>query len=705
MKMTRDEIAAWYASEEIPTKKGIVLRAIEDAGRLILGIYWDGDKIGIYILHPDGRRATKRNKYGDWGTEGITYLLGGNWCWGVDTYNTKQSWADKKSREIGEPYIKSISRCSYENRIIEDLKSIDNYYNAEQRDKRETNKAKRIQDFIDLLPDLPRDFDSWCRDVVFKGEHYMFGKAGCNTYYCTSCGKEHTNKKLKDRQTTVCKRTGLTVKVTKRRDSIEKREQVQLVQNMPTEGHKFGKCAVARHLYVWATWDITGLHIRAYDGMVLILPKDNKPCTKWFYHLNGWYSTLWSDRNKGNFRIKREYMYPGTVKEALDGTVYGSLGLEVAAASGWHMNYNNLMIDHDYPHTEYLIKGGFRSLVDDISQIRWAHIRGFRREGNDIRDILMVDGQSVARLRRNDGNYTYLQWIQAAYVCGYKIPEEKLQWFSRYSVDPHSVAFALNRMSPEQVANYIQKQLELQGKKIDFSHINALITEWKDYLNMAKKFHLDTSREMVYRPKNLKERHDELAEMIAAQRDALERERIEGEYPGVAHACSRIRDMYEWTGDEYMVKVPEGAADIMREGQLLRHCVGSTDRYFDRIAEGESYVMFLRKKNSPNTPWYTMEVEPGGKVRQLRTMGDDEGKDRKQAKDALKQWQSEICKRLKNSDAGKKELEAAEVSREKRLAEFEELRKNQNIIRNGRLAGKLLVDVLEADFKEYNEIS
>ena len=108
--------------------------------------------------------------------------------------------------------------------------------------------------------------------------------------------------------------------------------------------------------------------------------------------------------------------------------------------------------------------------------------------------------------------------------------------------------------------------------------------------------------------------------------------------------------------------------------------------------------MFLRKSAHRTAPWYTMEVEPGGAVRQLRTYGDDEGTDREEAKAFLKKWRREVAKRI-----GQSEREAAEISREKRLAEFEELRRNGNIIRNGKLAGKLLVEVLEADFREYNE--
>ncbi len=79
-------------------------------------------------------------------------------------------------------------------------------------------------------------------------------------------------------------------------------------------------------------------------------------------------------------------------------------------------------------------------------------------------------------------------------------------------------------------------------------------------------------------------------------------------------------------------------------------------------------------------------------------IGDSEGEDRADAKAFLARWRKEISRRV-----GAAERQAAEISREKRLAEFEELRRNGNIIRNGKLAGKLLVDMLKADFREYNE--
>ena len=40
------------------------------------------------------------------------------------------------------------------------------------------------------------------------------------------------------------------------------------------------------------------------------------------------------------------------------------------------------------------------------------------------------------------------------------------------------------------------------------------------------------------------------------------------------------------------------------------------DRYLDRIERRESYILFLRRTNEPDVSYYTLEVEPGGTIRQ-----------------------------------------------------------------------------------------
>lgn len=685
--------------------------------RLIIGS-WRGANAefkGVYYMTPSGERhVSKDGKEWICGKAQYVGIGGWNYWTAYTTYGYEYTCIggkDQALKWIKDHWADKSWFCDY-NDVMKDIDCVEDHISMQRRINSEQRRIKKWSDWAAGMPPLPNDFEKWAHEVAFGGAEYAFGEKGSDKYYCTACGKEHTQKIWKHRGRYECSRTHKKIKCEKvEKNFIQRRERLMIVQSYKTIDGEI--CSIARHLTAIMSWSRKGKSLKIFPDAVLVLRLDGSIVfgDDIIYNLG---PDKWDVRNPCGYRHEKCYCYPDV--SALTGTAYSKIGVGVAASNGWKINYNNLMRGwHDDPRMEYLIKGKFKHLVEDITSFN-GHSVSFH-QGKTAREVLGIDGQGVARLRQADGGVYYLDWLKNMYmsysitknsgsgevkITHGKISESTLQFFCNKKITPYSVAFALNLgMSPEQIANYLQKDHGYTRKDGRSWHSNlehVVIDQWKDYLDMAGKLKLDLSKESVYKPKNLKERHDELTELINAKKAKLEAERIENEYPGIKPVCNKIRNLYEWGDGEYEVIVPEGAAAIQREGRLLRHCVGTTDRYFDRMAEEESYIMFLRKTKSRTSPWYTMEVEPGGAIRQLRTFGDDEGKDRDEAKAFLKKWRFEISKRL-----GQAEKEAAKVSREKRLAEFEELRKNGNIIRNGKLAGKLLVEVLEADFKEYNE--
>lgn len=156
-----------------------------------------------------------------------------------------------------------------------------------------------------------------------------------------------------------------------------------------------------------------------------------------------------------------------------------------------------------------------------------------------------------------------------------------------------------------------------------------------------------------------------------------------------------IKPKYEYTGEVYSIVIPSGVRDIMREGDALSHCVGKSDRYWERIEQQEAYILFLRKTAEIDKPYYTLEVEPNGTIRQKRTYFDRQNDDLKDAEQFLKEWQKVVSERLTESDR-----EKAEKSKVLRLQEFEQLRQDDIRIHTGDLAGQRLVDVLVSDLME-----
>ena len=93
--------------------------------------------------------------------------------------------------------------------------------------------------------------------------------------------------------------------------------------------------------------------------------------------------------------------------------------------------------------------------------------------------------------------------------------------------------------------------------------------------------------------------------------------------------------------------------------------------------------------------WDTLEVEPGGVIRQKRTEYDRQNKDIEAASAFLREWQLEIQKRITENDR-----ELANRSRQLRMESYAEMRKKKVKINGGLFQGKYLADVLEADLME-----
>lgn len=158
---------------------------------------------------------------------------------------------------------------------------------------------------------------------------------------------------------------------------------------------------------------------------------------------------------------------------------------------------------------------------------------------------------------------------------------------------------------------------------------------------------------------------------------------------------SYVKAKYEYAGEKYSVIAPSCVEDVLAEGRNLHHCVAEQDRYLDRIERRESYILFLRRTNEPDVSYYTLEVEPGGTIRQKRTLYDRNDEDIITAEPFLREWQKVIKKRLSEEDKS-----LAETSKVLRLEEFAELDENNILIHGGELRGIRLVDVLMKDLLE-----
>ncbi len=73
-------------------------------------------------------------------------------------------------------------------------------------------------------------------------------------------------------------------------------------------------------------------------------------------------------------------------------------------------------------------------------------------------------------------------------------------------------------------------------------------------------------------------------------------------------------EKYKYENDTCMVVAPKHAADLIIEGNELRHCVKA---YIQKVVDGNTNIMFIRKKDDPDKPFFTVEISNNGEIEQV----------------------------------------------------------------------------------------
>jgi hypothetical protein len=74
----------------------------------------------------------------------------------------------------------------------------------------------------------------------------------------------------------------------------------------------------------------------------------------------------------------------------------------------------------------------------------------------------------------------------------------------------------------------------------------------------------------------------------------------------------------------FVVVIARSPADLIREGEVLHHCVGRMN-YDQRMIREESLIFFIRNAGNPDVPFVTVEYSPKNK-KVLQCYGDSDTK-------------------------------------------------------------------------------
>lgn len=183
--------------------------------------------------------------------------------------------------------------------------------------------------------------------------------------------------------------------------------------------------------------------------------------------------------------------------------------------------------------------------------------------------------------------------------------------------------------SPEEVSEYIEymnycPNVYLNNRKIlaRFCEINNLSNSerscktihYRDYLRMISQFPTELKKDFPLCPQDIDKYHDRALKIYNRyQQQILEsQQKVIGDRY-INNVYSLVKE-YEFSNDEYVIVAPKSVFELTTEGRTLNHCVGS---YVQSVSNGKEYILFLRKKENQDIPFFTINITPDKEIRQI----------------------------------------------------------------------------------------
>ena len=456
-------------------------------------------------------------------------------------------------------------------------------------------EIQEIDHVMDQVTETPADFGQWVRDEAFWKKQYIFYNASKGEAYCTACRKTiKTKMKSAHNKMVECPECGriVTAKSWKKQKTIDDNETVALIQKI-SDGYiiRFFECRkINRIQEKWREQVILWEYGRTQLDKRMRFVRD--------YDYGNFKQTgqeRWCRSNYVN-HYSCAVVYPRNLEAIRKTTRLIDIPLEkiLEREKEHRVRIENLL--HPDKGVGYLIHAGLTRLAMEYIESQ----RIVNKNAKDAQGALGIDRNRICRLKELNGGMRVLEWLRYEQKTGRKLSQKLLARLDRMQISQKDLKDVLQYgITPEKALNYIEKQPE--GK-------NAVLTEWKDYLDMAKKEHMDTTDDIVRYPKNLRHRHNELADLRNKKK---EKERAK-QYSLIDKKIRKLLPRaarYYWEDKEYMIVPAAKCEELMREGRILHHCVGASSRYMEKMAAGETWILFLRRKDSLEDPYYTIEID------------------------------------------------------------------------------------------------
>ena len=250
-----------------------------------------------------------------------------------------------------------------------------------------------------------------------------------------------------------------------------------------------------------------------------------------------------------------------------------------------------LRIYEQFPQAEYFIKIGLQHLATNKTLLKKA------ASDKSFRKWLIRN----AKLLRNEyGNLPYFsaKVILSAYKRKVTLLEmQRLEREGKEALRNYSYKSTISRVIPEQDILKLLDYIKAQNTNLD---------SYADYIRACLFLDLDMTLPKNRYPHDFKRWHDIRIDEYRTAKAIKDEEERKEMYRQFALIAEKYLPMQRDMKDAFIVVIARSPADLIREGDMLHHCVGRMN-YDQRFIREESLIFFVRNKEMPDIPFVTVE--------------------------------------------------------------------------------------------------
>ena len=333
----------------------------------------------------------------------------------------------------------------------------------------------------------------------------------------------------------------------------------------------------------------------------------------------GWYAG-WAEGTPSEPQHGQIYSYGGYQGNAVFGwdEAIGETSCRYCGADDWFINlldgtevYGLIRYLREWckrPKLELAVKWGLKDVVEELLYNGRCSGRMVNWRAETPWDFLKIPKQDWKRYRESkSASVELLDWNRK----NERLPIPELLDFADRQKDT-SWTKLVSRLLEKGIPFREQRRyLDRQSVTGTFA---ASARYWLDYLGMAAELGRDASYpEGAAMPRSLIDAHEEMVELrnameaeLAARNTKAKGRTLDAEHPGYMERRERLEKKYAYRSGGLEIRVPERAEDILREGNVLKICVGG---YAARHLAGKTTILFLRRARKPETPYICIELE------------------------------------------------------------------------------------------------